>query len=132
MNTLKGNIESIVTKGSLSLVKVKVDAIALTTIVIETPETSNYLKVGKSINAIFKETEVAIGKGNCDNISLQNKLDGSISSIEKGEILSKIIINTPVGSITSIITTNAVNQLKLEVGEMVTAMIKTNEIMFSE
>ena len=132
MNILKGEIESVTVRKSLSLVKIKVGNFHLTTIVIDTPESSPYLHPGNSVNAIFKETEVIIGKGNDHQISLQNKLTGTIESIESGDILSKVTLETEVGKIVSVITTNAVTQLQLTIGVEVTAMVKTNEVMLSE
>ena len=67
-----------------------------------------------------------------DKISLRNKFEGVIENLESNELLSKLKIKTTVGTISSIITTNAVKQLELKVGSEVTAMIKTNEIIISE
>lgn len=132
MNILKGEIASLKVQGALSLVMVAVSSVRLSTIVIDTPETVSYLRVGNTVKVIFKETEVIIGKGTSRNISLQNKLAGTIRSVESGEILSKLVLDTVAGEITSIITANAVSQLELKEGTAVTAMIKTNEIMLSE
>ncbi|NNF21911.1 MAG: TOBE domain-containing protein [Saprospiraceae bacterium] len=132
MNTLNGIVESVTVKKSLSLVKVKAGPFLLTTIVIDTPDSSPYLKSGNPVHVIFKETEVIIGKGNNHQISLQNKIKGTIETIESGELLSKVSLDTEVGKIVSVITTNAVNQLQLEIGAEVTAMVKTNEVMLAE
>lgn len=132
MNQLKGKIKSIETSGSLSLVRVEVVDILLTAIIIDTPATVDYLNIGESIKVIFKETEVIIGKGINHQISLRNKLIGKIKKIELGDLLSKIIIETPAGDITSIITSNAVRNLEFNLGDEVTAMIKTNEMMLSK
>lgn len=132
MNTLKGIVESVTVKKSLSLVKIKAGPFHLTTIVIDTPESSPYLKSGNPVQVIFKETEVIIGKGNNHQISLQNKIKGTIETIESGELLCKVSLETEVGKIVSVITTNAVNQLQLKTGDEVTAMVKTNEVMLSE
>lgn len=132
MNVLKGEIESVTVKNSLSLVKIKVGSFHLTSIVIDTPDSSPYLKIGNRINAIFKETEVIIGKGREHPISLQNKITGTIDAIESGDLLSKVSLETEIGEIVSVITSNAVNQLQLVKGSEVTAMIKTNEVMLSE
>jgi molybdopterin-binding protein len=132
MNTLKGTIEKLSISGSLTLIGIKVENIAMSAIVIDTPKTVPYLKIGTTITVVFKETEVIIAKGNTDGISLRNKFKGTIESLESKELLSKLIINTNVGKISSIITTNAVNQLNLTIGTDVTAMVKTNEILISE
>ena len=132
MNILKGTISAIKVSGNLSLITINVKDLKLTTVIIETPNTVSYLKEGNPINVIFKETEVVIGKGSTITISLQNKIEGTIVEIEKGELLSKLTIETNVGKIVSVITTNAVNKLQLNIDVKVTAMIKTNEIMLSE
>ncbi len=131
MNVLEGEIHSIETKDHLSLVKVNVKDVRLTSIIIDTPDNSEYLTKGNVIKVFFKETEVILGTGSDFPISLQNRLSGKVSRIEKGSLLSKVVIECSVGNITSIITTTAVNQLGLENGMGVTAMIKTNEIMLS-
>ena len=131
MNTLKGEIASVTVNGSLSLVKVKVGETRISAIVIDTPETATHLQPGNDINLIFKETEVIVGKGTDHAISLQNKMPGKVISIESGELLSKLTLDTVAGEITSIITTNAVTQLQLQPGTAVTAMVKTNEMMLS-
>jgi len=132
MNILKGTIEKLTISGSLTLIGIKVNTIDMSAIVIDTPKTAPYLKIGNTITVVFKETEVIIGKGNTDEISLRNKFKGTIEVLESKELLSKLIIKTNVGKISSIITTNAVKQLKLELGTAVTAMVKTNEILISE
>jgi len=131
MNILPGKIESVKVNGSLSLVHIMVGTTRLTAIVIDTPETAPYLKPENNIKVIFKETEVMVGKGTDHEISLQNKLVGTIQSIESGDLLSKLVLDTKAGTVTSIITTNAVDQLQLEKGSLITAMIKTNEMMLS-
>ena len=132
MNILNGKIATIKTKGSLSLVKINVNGIFLNTIIIETPKTASYLKQGNPIKVVFKETEVIIGKGTTQNLSLQNKVIGTILEIEKGDFLSKITIDSEVGKIVVIITTGAVEELQLTLNDKVTAMMQTTEIMLSE
>ena len=132
MNTLNGKISAIEVNGSLTSVAVKVNEIILKSIVIETPETVSYLKKGHDLKVLFKETEVIIGTGDTSNVSLQNKIPGSVISIEKGTLVSKITIESPVGNITAVISTSAVESLNLRKTQRVTAMIKTNEILLSE
>lgn len=131
MNILKGKIESVEENGSLSFVKINVDNFIFSSIIIENTDTASYLKKGNSVNVIFKETEVVIGKGATHFISLQNKLIGNILEIKIGKLLSKLHINTSVGKITAIITSDAVSQLQLQIGEEIMVMIKSNEIMLS-
>ncbi|OEK00781.1 hypothetical protein BFP97_04335 [Roseivirga sp. 4D4] len=132
MNSIQGKISSIETSGSLSLVGIETGAIHLTSIVIDTPDSLPLLKIGNEVQAIFKETEVAIGLEEKQKISLQNQLPGTVKRIEVSELLTKVVIQIETNEISSIITTKALQTLGLVEGMSVTALIKTNEIMISE
>ena len=132
MNKIPGIITEIKVEGNISLLSIHSGEIKFTSIVLEVPETSAYLKVGNPINILFKETEVIIGKGDVKFISLRNKIDCVVDSIEQGKLLCKLFLSSELGEIRSIITSNAVNQLQINVGDRVVAMIKTNEIILSE
>jgi molybdate transport system regulatory protein len=99
--------------------------------VIDTPETASYLSVGAVVKMLFKENEVVIAKAFAGQISMQNRFNCTIRSIEKGRLLSKLILNYQQHTITSLITTNAIQQLNCVVGDEVIAMVKTNEISLS-
>jgi molybdate transport system regulatory protein len=132
MNVLKGKIAEVRVNGELSIVRVDVGGHLLSSIVIDTPETAHYLMRGEEVKVIFKETEVIIATGSTDGISLRNKFRGKVERIDSDILLSKLTINTPVGDITSIITSNAVAELGVSEGSEVTAMIKTNELILSK
>ena len=132
MNLLTGIIENIDISGNLSLIGIKVGECLFKSIVVETPETVDYLIVGGPVNVLFKETEVIIGIGDNMQISLRNKMDSTVSSIEKGKLLTKLVLQTNAGEVISIITTNAVENLNLTKGAKVMAMVKTNEILLAK
>jgi len=132
MNSLQGKITSIENQGNLSLVTIKAGPITLKSIVIETPASAGYLKEGKEINILFKETEVIIGKENDAQISLQNRIPCTILNIKKGALLSKLSLKYEEYLIGSVITSRAVEQLNLSEGDKVVAFIKTNEVMLSQ
>lgn len=132
MNILQGTITKTQTSGSVSIVNIEVQGHSISSIVLETPTTSSYLKIGASVQVLFKETEVVIGIGNFNNISLQNKFHGTITQLDKGEVLSTLAVSTTVGTIHSMITTNSVNQLNLSIATQVMVMVKSNEIMLSK
>lgn len=132
MNILSGTITDIKICSALSLVKVETQSITLSSIIIETPNTVDYLKVGNEIDVLFKETEVILSTASSLPISLQNRIPCVIKKIKKGELLCSIILLFKEEEITSIITRNAVNTLGLEEGMEVLAMIKTNEMMLAK
>jgi molybdate transport system regulatory protein len=131
MNVLPGIIQEVRSEGHLSLVKIKVGDELFSSIVIDTAQTVPYLITGKAVDLLFKENEVVIAKSFSGQISMQNKFLCTIQSIEKGKLLSKLILNYYQYTITSLITTNAIEQLQCIVGDEVTAMVKTNEISLS-
>lgn len=132
MNVLKGNINSVQTSGRLSIVTLDLDGILMKSIIIENPDTVSYLKIGNPIKIMFKETEVVIGKGNEMLLSLENQIEGTITKIVKGELLSTISLDTKVGKIKATLTSESADKLQLTQGETVTSMVKTTEIMLSE
>jgi molybdate transport system regulatory protein len=139
MNVLRGNIEEIITEKDISLVRVRVEQQLFSSIVIDKPDTSPYLVKDHAVRLLFKETEVVIAKGVPAEwaISMQNKFECTITGIRTGKILCELILawqsrpeQAPV-EIRSVITRNACEQLRLKTGDLVLALIKTNEISLS-
>ncbi|MBZ4035415.1 TOBE domain-containing protein [Flavobacterium sp. 17A] len=133
MNVLNGIITEIRSNEGISLVKVKSNTFTFSSIVLDTPETVNYLVKDNVVQIIFKETEVIIAKDLNLAISIQNQIPCRIASLKKGIILSQInlVIQDSDQSIQSIITTNACEQLDLKENDKVLALIKTNEVSLS-
>ncbi|PHQ29624.1 TOBE domain-containing protein [Leeuwenhoekiella nanhaiensis] len=130
MNELRGHIKTVEVSGNLSLVGVELQNGQLfKAIVIDTPQSASYLKPETTVAVVFKETEVIIGTGTQFQISLQNQIPATIAQLEQGKLLSKLKLETTNGSISAIISSNAVDNLNLELGQEVTAMIKLNEVM---
>ena len=131
MNKVEGKIKTIQVQAKLSLLTVEVDTILIEVVVIDTPETSTYLKVGCPIQLMFKEIEVIIGKGNERSNSLENKINGTLKSIQHGDLFSKIIVATAIGELTSIISFHMAIELELKPEDKIIAMIKSTDIMLS-
>jgi molybdopterin-binding protein len=133
MNEFRGEIIDIEVSGRLSLVSVNIsDYFILKSIVIETPETADYLSKKTQIKVLFKETEVILFTDNNITTSIENRIEGTIKRIEKGVLLSKVEIATKAGELVSIISTSAVNKLGLKHGTNIISMVQLNEIMLSE
>lgn len=131
MNQFTGKIASIDAQGALRLYRVDLGhEVVFSAIVIQGNEKLEALQIGQALSVVFKETEVVIGIGNPE-ISLQNRVLGTISRLEKGDVLCKLSLNTLIGDLQAIITANAVAQLKLLEGDEVMALVKTNEVMLA-
>lgn len=132
MNELSARITNIESNDSISLIELKNENQQFKTVVINSGNKESEYIINEDVTLLFKETEVILGKGKFENISLQNRIPCKIISIEKGKLLSKIYLDSEVGKFCSIITSKSVERLELEDNGSVTAMIKTNELMISK
>lgn len=131
MNRLSAQIVDIEFDNSLAIITLEANNIRIKSIIIGDKSTEKPYKIGDQLTAIVKETEVVITKNLNLSISLQNRIPGTITSIEINKLLSRINIDTPIGHLTSVITSKAVEELKLSKEDEILALIKTNEIMLS-
>ncbi|MCW5515987.1 TOBE domain-containing protein [Muriicola sp. Z0-33] len=133
MNSLKGHIAEITVNGSMSLVTLTLgEAITLKSIVIDTPQTAPYLQEGVELNLLFKETEVVIANDDIPGISMQNQIPATISNIEMGVLLSRLVLQSAAGIIVAVAAAEAIRKMQLKEGDKVIALIKLNEIILSE
>ena len=62
-------------------------------------------------------------------ISGRNKLQGTIKEIVKGGVVAKVVLDHKGTELVAVITNDSVDDLGLKVGEEVTALIKSTEMM---
>jgi molybdopterin-binding protein len=60
--------------------------------------------------------------------SIRNRLPGKIKEIISDKVVSEVVVNTPAGPVTSIITSGSVRRMKLKPGDQVFAVIKATEV----
>lgn len=127
MNLFQGIVEDLDISGALMLCSINCKGYIFSTLLINQQE--SFLKIGKEVNIIFKETEVALAKGDTTSISLSNQFSCKVISVEKAKILSEIKLDFQGLNLTSVITTRSCEGLNLQAGDIVTALVKSNEIM---
>jgi molybdopterin-binding protein len=72
-------------------------------------------------------------EGNTMKLSTRNKIKGEVIEILKDTVMAKVKIDIGNGNtITSTITVDAVNDLKLKKGDKVTALIKASSVMIGK
>ncbi len=128
MNKISGKISDIQSDNYISLVGIDTEVGKFYALIVETPRTADYLKKGKDVNLLFKETEVEILK-NCFLDKNLNTFEGEIFKIKKGKVLSKLFIKSRNLEIISISTTKAIEILELKEKEKIFIYIKPNEIV---
>ncbi len=62
-------------------------------------------------------------------ISARNQLKGTVEAVELGVVTAKVSVRVGENLIESVITRQSVEDLKIEVGSTVWAVIKSTEIM---
>ncbi len=60
--------------------------------------------------------------------SVRNHLEGTVTSITRGEAVSEIDIETAAGMMSSIITTRSLSEMGIQVGDKVTAAVKSTAV----
>jgi molybdate transport system regulatory protein len=134
MNVLPGEIIGIDREEGISLVKIRLETLLFTSIVLDTPADSTYL-VGHPVNLLFKETEVIIARPPI-TISVRNRIECVIKKIKTGKLLSELTLvlagmEKDRYEIRSIITSESCRQLELKENDKIIALIKTNEVSLS-
>lgn len=61
-------------------------------------------------------------------INVRNQFRGRIKDIVVGPVVSEVDVDTAVGTVTSVITTRSINELGLQVGTEVLALVKSTDI----
>jgi molybdopterin-binding protein len=65
-------------------------------------------------------------------INVRNQFRGTVQNIIRGDVLSEIDVQTPFGTVTSVITTRSVNDLQLQIGSEVVALVKATEVSLAK
>ena len=128
MNKLPGKISKIQQSGAILLVDIDVDGHGFSALLIESDSQPEWLQPGSLVEVVFKETEVTLAKNLSGVISTRNRMACTVQHIERGELLSKVVLQFHRHIITSAITTRSVDLLELKNGDKVKALVKANEI----
>jgi molybdopterin-binding protein len=65
-------------------------------------------------------------------LSARNRLRGKIEEIELDKVVAHVVIRVGSDTIESIITRRSADEMKLKVGDVVTAVIKSTEVMLEK
>ena len=65
-------------------------------------------------------------------INTMNQFKGKIIEIVTGPVVSEVVVETPFGTVTSVITTRSNNELELNVGLDVVALVKSTEVSLAK
>lgn len=132
-NQLSGTIKKII-KGRVNTqlhVQLK-SGNRLVSIITNNAVESLGLDEGDDVTAIFKATSVLLATGEMQ-ISAQNKFEGTVESIDVGEINAEVVLSMgELDRIVAVVTKESVEALKIVPGSKVCAVIKATDIMIGK
>jgi molybdopterin-binding protein len=67
-----------------------------------------------------------------ESINARNQFKGVIKEIIIGPVVSEVDVETPFGTVTSVITTRSVRELDLQVGGEVLALVKSTDVVLAK
>lgn len=128
MNKLSGKITQVQRSGALVLVDVNVDGTNCSSLIVNNENEHNWVETGSDVFMIFKETEVSLARNLSGLISLRNRFECLVQSVEYGEIVAQIGLQFGLFEINTVITARSARLLDLKEGDSVTALVKANEM----
>jgi molybdopterin-binding protein len=65
-------------------------------------------------------------------LSARNRLQGKIVELELGEVMAHVVVEVGDNLVESVITKRSAQEMKLKVGDTVSAIIKSTEVMLEK
>jgi len=90
-----------------------------------------YKRVEEYVGEVILDEEYWVAAGL--KISARNRLKGVVKDVEKGDIIAKVKLEVKAPTvITALISREAVDDLKIKIGDNVEAVIKATEVMIAK
>lgn len=128
-NQLQGIVQSIEQGLIMSKVVLDVDGLSLTSIITKDSIEELSLQKGDSLSVLIKATSVMILKDEKAKVSGRNKIPATIQNIQRGQIVSKITLEYKGNLLIAIIDNDSVEDLALQTGDQVVALIKATNVL---
>ncbi len=90
------------------------------------------VQVGKKVKLSVKPTNISIAKNLIGEISLSNQIVATIENLENGQLLSSVSLKVHNTLLESIITVDSSKRMNLQIGEVVTILIKASNLSIEE
>jgi molybdopterin-binding protein len=65
-------------------------------------------------------------------LSARNRLEGKVTEIESGGVMTHVVVRVGKNVVESVITKRSAEEMKLKVGDTVTVVIKSTEVMLDK
>lgn len=65
-------------------------------------------------------------------LSARNQLQGTVVSMKSGDLMAEVVVRVGDVELVSVITRTSADKLRLSVGDAVTAVIKSTEVLIAK
>ena len=133
---LKNSLPSIITgisKGQLNAhITLDWRSEPLSVIITTTSVEDMKLKLGDTVDVIFKASDVIVAKGLSGQISARNIMHGIVSDIREGFPLALVTIDTGEDAVSAELTVSSLKDMEIKIGDELEAVIKSSELILAK
>ncbi|MFI6033774.1 molybdopterin-binding protein [Streptomyces sp. NPDC051315] len=128
-NQLPGTVTTVNPGEVMATVGIRLtDGQYLTAAITHEAVTELGLAPGSAVRALVKSTEVSLATSGVENLSIRNRLPGTVTEVTTGGAMASVKISVGHGELTAVITKEAATDLGLASGSPVVALIKSTEV----
>ncbi len=88
-----------------------------------------HLSEGDSITVLIKGTDVMLAKYFSGMISARNRVSGIVKRIIRGDVVSKVFVESQEEMLHAIITNTSLEEMDINEGNEITAIVKSTELI---
>ena len=129
MSQLVATIKKINSVDNLNIVEFDFNGLTLKMMSLDL---NDDVKIGKKVKLSVKPSNISIAKNLIGEISLSNQIVATIESLENGQLLTSVILKINDTILESIITVDSSKRMNLQIGEVVTILIKASNLSIEE
>lgn len=126
MTKVKGYIVGLEFTDTISQVKLSTELGDFYCVILENPDTVNYLRMGNEVNLIFKESDYTVFK---EKVYPFNTIEGNVRSIVKGEIFVKVVIKNKDYEFSALITNPEFESLNIQINQKLHFFVKPTSVI---
>lgn len=131
-NRLCGTIVKVTLGQIHAHVRILWKEISLSVIITRASCEDMHLSVGDTISVLIKGTDIMIAKSLSGMLSARNRVKGVVKKIIQGDVLSKVYVESQEDMLHAIITSTSLEEMKLQEGNEVTAIVKSTELILAK
>jgi molybdate transport system regulatory protein len=125
MNQIAATVTEIQETDVVTYIGVDCGGTVMRLIKSKTPE---WLDVGDGVYCTFQEASVCVSKDCPGQVSIENRLPAKVAGVRQGASLCELTFDSDVGSVVSLITAHAYDELGLQEGSDATILIRGIDI----